>query len=311
MEVKIMRGLFGDIVEKNTNFTIFQDEAECKVSNFFYHGFLFVRNEYRRSILNKIIQAKTDKSRDSEITFKKVKKNDYLVPIVKKWLSFADEWLKDGKIRFYVLGVNKNNLKNFWDNSWSFEKNIYLRFFEIGLNSAIGWFSNDSRLGKPLRVTHVYYEYGNYNDERKNKIKWLKGLPNNIKAEPVFSNPKKQKKENDILYEMSHLIQFTDVLLGVTKYSFIELNNNHSGRKECVDQFIEVIERFNNKKLAYRKGSRYYKRYALQFFPTVTDLTKEEFLSKDINYIQKCGKFYCNRLTQRQKITQQKQLKLF
>lgn len=306
-----MRDLFGNISGRYTNFTIFQDEAECKNSNFFYHGFLLVKNECGRDILNQIIEAKTDRSKDSEITFKEVRKNDYRVPIVKKWLSLADEWLREGKIRFYVLGIDKNNLKNFWDNCWSFEKNLYLRFFEIGINGAIGWFRSDPGLDKPLKITHVYYDYGNYNDERKNKIRWLKSLSGYSWAGPVYSNPRKQKEVNDKLYDMSQLIQFTDVLLGVTKYSFIELNENYVGRKQCVDQFIEVVERFNDKRLAYRTNSPYYKRYALQFFPTATDLTKEEFLSDDIENIRRRGKFYCDRPTHRQKIAQQAQRKLF
>jgi hypothetical protein len=306
-----MNDLFGNTIKINTNFTIFQDEAGCKDSNFFYHGFLLVDNYYGCDILDKIIEAKTDKSKDSDITFKEVRKNDYRVPIVKKWLSLADEWLRSGKIRFYVLGIDKKNLKNFWDNSWSFEKNLYLRFFEIGINSAVGWFRNDSKLNSLLKITHVYYEYGNYNDERKNKIRWLKSLSGYSRAEPVYSNPRRQKDVNKKLYKMSQLIQFTDILLGVTKYSFIELNKNYTGRKQCVDQFIEVIERFNNQKSAYRANSSYYKRYALQFFPTATDLTKEEFLSNNIENIQKRGRFYCDRLTYRQKTIQQSQFKLF
>lgn len=306
-----MRDLFGNVTTEYTNFTIFHDEAECKISNFFYHGFLFVNDEYYRDVLDQIIKVKTDKSKDSEITFKEVRKNDYRVRIVKEWLSLADEWLREGKIRFYVLGINKNNLKNFWDNSWSFEKNLYLRFFEIGLNSAIAWFSKDPGLDKPLKITHVYYEYGNYNDERKNKIQWLKSLSSCREAEPVYSNPRKQKEVNEKLYEMSQLIQFTDVLLGVTKYSFIELNKNHVGKKECVDQFIGVVERFNDQKLAYRTNSSYYKRFALQFFPTATDITKEEFLSDNIENIRKRGKFYCDRPTYRQQEAQQAQNKLF
>lgn len=307
-----MRDLFGNVTTEYTNFSIFQDEAECKISNFFYHGFLFVNNEYGRDVLDQIIEVKTDKSKDSEITFKEVRKKDYRVPIVKKWLSLADEWLREGKIRFYVLGINKNNLKNFWENSWSFEKNLYLRFFEIGLNSAIAWFRKDPGMDKPLKITHVYYEYGKYNDERKNKIRWLKSLSGYSNVDSVYSNPRKQKEVNEKLYEMSQLIQFTDVLLGVTKYSFIKVNENYIGRKQCIDQFIEVVEWFNNQKSAYdKKHNPYYKRYALQFFPTATDITKEKFLSDNIENIRKRGEFYCNRPTYRQQIYQQKQGKLF
>jgi len=306
-----MKDLFGNISSAYEDFTLFQDEAGCKESNFFYHGFLLVKNQCCREILNELIKAKGDRSKDSDISFKKIRKEDYKSRIAIKWLKLADRWLQEGKIRFYVLGVNKNNLKNFWGNSWSFEKNIYLRFFEIGINSLLGWFNKDPGLQKSLKITHIFYEYGNYNDERKDKIRWLKSVAGYKKVEPIYSDPQKQKSENPQLYKMSNLVQLTDILLGVTKYSFIKINPKHTGRQQCIDCFIDVIERFNDKNKAYRTNSRYYKRFGLQFFPTVNDITKKEFLSNKIGDIIKRGTFYCDRPTYRQQSAQKKQLTLF
>jgi len=305
------KDLFGNLSNKYTNFTLFQDEAECRRSNFFYHGFLLVKNQYGREILNVIIRTKGEKSKDSDVSFKRIRKEDYKFRIAIQWLRLVDQWLRKGKIRFYVLGIDKNNLKNFWNNSWSFEKNVYLRFFEIGLNSLLGWFGNDSSLFRPLKITHIFYEYGNYNDERRNKIRWLKNLSGYKNAEPVYSNPVKQKQENPKLYEMSNLIQLTDIILGVTKYSFIKLNPKHTGRQKCIDLFIDVIERFNDDKKAYRKNSHYFKRFSLQFFPTKSDITKKEFLQGGLESVKKKGGFYCNRYTYRQQIARTLQSKLF
>jgi len=311
MESLYIKDLFGDVSSRYEDFTLFQDEAECKRSNFLYHGFLLVKNRCGRKILDEIIKAKGEKSRDSDISFKRIGKEDYKSKIAIKWLEFADQWLHEGKIRFYVLGINKNNLKNFWDNSWSFEKNIYVRFFEMGLNSLLGWFGEDQRLSRPLRITHIFYEYGKYIDERKNKIRWLKNLSGYKNAEPVYSNPRKQKQENPRLYRISNLIQLTDIILGVTKYSFIKLNPKHVGRQKCIDKFIDVIERFNDERKAYRTNSRYYKRYMLQFFPTESSITKKEFLHGSLESIKKKGRFYCNRFTFRQWIGRNLQGKLF
>lgn len=306
-----MENLFGNIKKDKEEFTLFQDEAGCSVSNYFYHGFLLVRNDFGRSILKKILEIKGSKSRESEITFKEIKKDDYRVKIATQWLEQADKWFQEGKIRFYVLGVNKNNLKNFWDNSWRFEKNVYLRFFDIGINSAIGWFcNNDKSMNKPLVVSHIFYEYGPYNDERENKISWLKSLQGYKHTEPVHSNSKNQRKLNAKLYELSNLIQFTDVLLGVTKYSFIRINENHIGRQKCVNNFLEIVERFNGVN-AYNPRSRYYKRYSLGFFPTASDITKTEFLSNDFIRIRKRGGFYNTRPTYRQFVGQKNQQSLF
>ncbi len=306
-----MKDLFGNISSVHADFTVFQDEAGCQDSNYFYHGFMFVNNNFGREILNKVIEIKSEKSKDSEITFKEIKKDDYRVRIATEWIKLAVKLLQEGKIRFYVLGINKNHLKNFWDNTWSFDKNIYLRFFEIGLNSSVGWFSNDPKLDKPLQVTHIYYEYGNYNDERKNKIHWLNALAGYKDSCPIYSNPKKQKEVDEKLYKLSNLIQLTDVLLGATKYSFIKMNENYTGRKKCVGEFIEIVERFNNKQRAYRTKSSFYKRYALQFFPTKSNITRAEFIDNDFESIRKRGVFYCDRPTYRQQLGQGRNFKLF
>lgn len=306
-----MEDIFGNIVNMYDNYTLFQDEAGCKDSNFFYHGFLLVKNESGRQILDEILKIKGEASRYSEITFKEIKKDDYKVPVAIGWLKLADKLLQEGKIRFYVLAINKNNLKNFWDNSWSFDKNVYLRFFEIGLNSLSGWFKNDSSLNKQLHISHVFYEYGPYNDERGEKIKWLKNLNGYHNVDSLHSDPRRQKQVNEKYEELSNLIQFTDILLGVTKYSFIKINEKHVGKQKCIDCFIDIIERFNNNKTAYRDKSRYYKRYALQFFPTASNITRDEFISNSLESFIKKGSFYVDRLTYRQQCTQNVNGKLF
>lgn len=305
-----MRDFFGNITSDFDNYTLFQDEAGCEDSNFFYHGYLLVDNRFGRDILNEIFRIKGPKSKDSEITFKEIRKEDYRVPIATKWLELADKLLQEGKIRFYVLGVNKNNLKDFWDNSWNFNKNLYLKSFEIGLNSLSRWFKNDPKLVKPIQISHIFYEYGPYSDERKGKIKWLESLTGYKNAEDVYSDPKIQLSKKPELREMSEFIQLTDILLGVTKYSFIKLNPSHTGKQKCVDFFIDIIERFNSKN-AYNTKSRYYKRFALGFFPTESNITKEEFLSEDFENIIKKGTFYNNRPTYRQQMVRDKNLTLF
>jgi len=200
-----------DLFSKNqkyyNEFTVFQDEAGCKVSNYFYHGFLFVDNRFGREILDSLINIKKDKNhRYTEIHFSDIKAGcnkeyGYKTKIALEWLNLARKWLLNRKIKFYVLGINKNNLGNFWSNNWRYEKNIYLRFFELGLKASIRWFEMDKRLSKPLRVSHLFYEYGKYSDERKNKVIWLSKFnfstvltKKNIRL--IFSNEKIQQKQN-------------------------------------------------------------------------------------------------------------------
>ena len=273
-----MKDLFGCFQNEYQNFTVFQDEAGCKDSNFFYHGFLFIDNQFGKNILNKLIEIKKiNKKRYIEISFKKIragsnKKEGYKAKIALEWLNLARQWLISKKIRFYLLGINKNNLGNFWNNIWRYDKNIYLRFFKMGLKGSIKWFGNDKELIKPLFISHLFYEYGNYIDERRNIIKWLskdffRELLNHHNAQTIFSDEKKQELLDSRLSDFSNLAQLNDLLLGVCKYSFIKLNPKHKGRLECINNFSDIIERFNNKEKAFDIYSEFYKVFCINFFP--------------------------------------------
>ena len=54
--------------------------------------------------------------------------------------------------------------------------------------------------------------------------------------------------ENESMSEFSNFIQLSDVLLGIVRSSFSKLGSNQKGQRECVEKFIDVIERFNDKK---------------------------------------------------------------
>ena len=84
--------------------------------------------------------------------------------------------MKNEKIRFYILGINTNNIKNFWENKYSYEHNIYSTFFKIGLKSAIGWFSKYEKeeYNKIFDIDQLFFDPNSeFNKERKEKAKWL------------------------------------------------------------------------------------------------------------------------------------------
>ena len=95
------------------------------------------------------------------------------------------------------------------------------------------------------------------------------------------------------------------------RLSFAEPGKNQYGQRKCVESFIDIVERFNNQKRASNINSKYWKRFCIQFFPTPSDITKEEFLSDNIESIKKRGGFYCDRLTYDQKLAQNSNLTLF
>ena len=108
---------------------------------------------------------------------------------------------------------------------------------------------------------------------------------------------------------ISNFIQLVDVLCGVCRTSFVKIPSNRSGQQECVDNFIDVVEQFNCSKKAYKTNSPYYKKFAMQFFPTESDLTFQEFTSR--GFVPRKSNFYCDRPTFRQAEELKKQQSLF
>lgn len=308
-----MNDLFGLEIYQTSKCVLFHDESDCRKSNFLYHGFLFVGNKNGREVLDKVKEIKKNHNKEKrEIHFSELNQhskspNGTKTKIALEWINFTKEWLEKDKIRFYCFGGGKNNLKNFWTNPNDYEKNVYLKFFEIGLKSAIRWFNLD-------KITHTFLDNGRHDKDRQKRIHWLNfgfldsKLSHEIKAENTKAL---SSDEDESESEFSNFLQLADVLLGVTRASFVESSTNQKGQKECVKSFIDIIERFNNKKSAYNKQSRYYKKFCLGFFPTPNNLTKDEFLSNEIENLLKRGNFYCDRKTYRQQLADSKNLKLF
>lgn len=314
-----MIDLFGKERGESREYTIFQDESWCEQSNFFYHGFLFVRNKTGREILDEIIKIKADNGRRwHDISFKDIKnaaantEEGKKTLIARKWLCLADAEMQKRNIKFYLFGVDRNNIKNFWEGG--FDKKIYLKFFEIGLRASVAWFMKDDREIENLKISHLYCEYGNYNDERVRKVKWIKDtdfrakysevLPNQENVSALYSN--EQRSGLDI----SNLLQFTDILLGSCRCAFIKIPDTKKGKQQCVDDFIDIVERFNNERSVYRRASRYFKNFCITFFPKKSDLTKKEFLEKSWEYFKQTG-FYFKRPTHRQSLSEKAILPLF
>jgi hypothetical protein len=307
-----MKDLFGLEIDQASKCVLFHDESDCKKSNFLYHGFLFIRNKNGRDVLDKIKEIKKNHNKEKrEIHFNELNQhskspNGAKTSIALEWLNSTKKWFEKGKIMFYCFGVDKNNVKNFWTNPNSYEKNIYLRFFEIGMKAAIRWFSLD-------KITHTFLDNGKHDEDRQKRVRWLNfdffnsKFSHEIDPKNIKSLSSDENKSNS---EFSNFIQLADVLLGTVRSSFCELSGSQKGQKECVENFIDVIERFNDKKKAYNNHSRYWKKFCIQFFPSPNNLMKEEFLSGDINSIIKRGNFYCDRKTYRQRIAEEKNLKL-
>lgn len=167
-----IQNLFKEEVDQTSKYTLFHDESDCEKSCFLYHGFLFVQNKTEREVLDKLKDIKKSHNREErEIHFHELNQHSKSphgakTKVALDWLKSSKKFLEEGKIKFYSFGVNKNNLNNFWTNPDDYEKNVYLRFFEIGLKSAIRWFDSD-------KITHTFLDNGRHDAERQKRICWL------------------------------------------------------------------------------------------------------------------------------------------
>jgi len=311
-----MRNLFGQQVDRRNRFTVFQDESWCSKSKFLYHGYLFVEDSSGREVLDNLLNIKSSHGRGGrEIHFRELIEHPDSPPpvdgtktrVALDWLSYSRKALQKGKLKFYAFGINGNNVRNFWENENRFEKNVYLRFFAMGLKSSIRWF-------RIPRISHTFLDRGRYDAERRRRVQWLDynffklNFPNRLdwqKTQAISSDEKESASE------ISNFIQLTDVLIGTVRSSFIESGKNQKGQECCVDNFIDVVRRFNKKEGAYRTGSSFYKKFCIQFFPRTKGLTKKEFLEKPLSYHLKMNAaFYCDRLTFGEQQARKTQLEL-
>lgn len=308
-----MKNLFGQEVISNSKITLFHDESDCEASKFLYHGFLFVNNNDGREMLNSLKSIKKNHGKENrEIHFYELKQHSQSpygakTKIALEWLNLVREKLEGNKIKFYLFGINKSNVNDFWNNQNTFDENIYLRFFEIGLRSAIRWFNLD-------KITCTFLDDGRQDAERKKRICWLNNdfFTKNLSHEINTKNVKAISSDEAVSKsEFSNFIQLVDVLTGVTRSAFVQLGKSQKGQQECVDNFIDIVERFNNSKKAYNTKSKYYKKFCIQFFPTENNLTKEEFLRNDIKSFLNKGRCFCDRKTYSQELADGKNMRIF
>lgn len=313
--------IFGGPSSNVAKYALFHDESFCEIDKFLYHGYLLVKISEGRRILKDLLGIKEryyDSNKEihyNEIRNRSNRKHGEKAKVAVNWLERAKKWLSLGQIKFYLLGINKNNLKNFWDNEKSYEFNVYTRFFEIGLKSTVRWFAEgDIKRGKELWVTHLYFDprdrYSNLG--RKEKTIMVSSLLKTERKAGAIKTDEISLLDSDSRISgssISNYIQLVDVLCGVCRTSFVRIAKSSAGQQECVDEFIDVVEQFNCSEKAYITNATYYKKFAMQFFPTESDLTFQEFTSR--GFVPRKSNFYCDRPTFRQAEELKKQQSLF
>jgi hypothetical protein len=250
----------------------FHDER--LIPNWLYHGFVLSEVGKFSLLKDKLINAKNEcrcsidkRIRFSKLTSKSTGSSKTRTAV--KWARmFADE-LYDS-LRFYFFGINLSNIDyDFFGPSADGQDRdfrIYNGFFEIGLFSACRFFFDSET--EDVDIVQIFSEKRDLEKDNPFLIhapyKINKRESNvRVKSKQVIQVASTLPRE--IQYpEYVHVINFVDVLTGAFS-QVIDYTTTKTGCTEVADKVFPICLRLSQN--PFNKNSRYYKKYAMSFFP--------------------------------------------
>lgn len=294
-----MKDLFGSPISRRKGITLnlYHDERRIP-GQWFYHAFCFIPVENENKVLEALACHRRQSTWEKEIHFKDLDDTRSENDLAIRWVNyFGSEGFND--FYFYLLGINLQQIeKQLWKSDTRTHR-IYNRFFQIGLYSAIKWFFLNSTVGCNSVVMNRIFSH-----ERSREDK------DEFHTKPIFETIEKSSDRGESIsfnsYRIievnsdhekepnspsaSHLIQFIDIIMG----TFSQIYDNTSkqqGKKLCADAMLRCG--LPGKIAGVNPNSRYYKKYALSFFP-LAKISKKDLAEKTLQYF-KAGQFYSER----------------
>lgn len=259
---------------------VYHDERGATNQDWLYHAFLFLPLENKNEVMKELIDFRKDWLK--ELHFKELGDTRTENRVAELWVDyFCRKGYED--FYFYLFGVNVLNLeKQLWK-SQTRNAGIYNRFFQIGLYGALKWFFKC----KTMNIVKVYSHkktresHNCFSTKTLQEIK-LKTL---LKEEPiVFESPRIKEiagDHNETALNESYLIQFVDIILGTFGHIY-DREGGREGKDLCAK--IMLGHGLPKKLMKINSHSRYYKKFAVNFFPR-TRLSMDEILNKDPKYL--------------------------
>lgn len=292
---------------KEITVNVYHDEREV-TNEWLYHSFLFVPIQNEEDVFNLLNKARRKSRWEKELHFSGLEKTDTENRLALEWIDLFGQSLF-GDIYFYFFGVNYQNLeKSLWKRPQRDSK-IYNRFFQIGLYGAVAWFFLRAGFEK-VSIQNIFSDKksrGQADSFHTQPIEEIE-IKSLLKGENIiFAYPKIIEVESDHEKEKdypskSHFIQLLDLLIGTFGQIF-DNTSYQEGKRMAADKCLWF--ELPAKLMRYNPNSRYYKRYAISFFPKQR-LTKKEILEGDIR--GKVNQFYSER---EMKYVSRNQLSLF
>jgi len=251
----------------------FHDERELK-GKWLYHGFILCKVEKLSVLINDLVDKKNEAKCPigDRIHFTEFTSKSTGSPSTKTGVKWAKLFQDTCYINmwFYLLGINLAhiNYDAFGPKSDGRDRHfrIYNKFFEMGLFSACRWFFNKDV--EDVEITNIFAE--KRSPEKHNPFTFYAPYKINqreanigVKTKritQISSTPSKERNYPDYV----HVLNLADILVG----SFSEVFDYTSRQDGCVEvagKVYDICDKLS--KNPFNAKSRYYKRYAMSFFP--------------------------------------------
>lgn len=295
MGTEVQTDLWGNIIPpKEVTVNVYHDEREIP-NKWLYHSFLFIPIQNEEDVLTSLDKARQKSEWDKELHFADLEKTDTENSLALEWIDLFSQSLFE-KVYFYFFGVDYQKLeKTLWGKSERDFK-VYNRFFQIGLYGAIKWFFLTAGF-EVVFVQNIFSDKKSRKEEDRFHTQPIVEIEikSSLKEENIiFQKPEIIEIDSDHWQERdyplkSHFIQFTDLIMG----TFSQIFDNTSiqeGKCMVADKCLKL--ELPTKLMKYNPNSRYYKKYAISFFPE-RSLSRKEILESETT--SKVNQFYRER----------------
>lgn len=273
-----------EIPQKEITVNVYHDEREI-TNNWLYHSFLFIPVRNEEDVLNSLNEARQKSGWEKELHFVDLGNTETENCLALKWIDLFSQFLFE-KLYFHFFGINYRNLeKRLWSKPQRDSK-IYNRFFQIGLYGAIKWFFLTGGFEK-VSVQNIFSDKKSRRGEDRfhtqpvEEIEMkslLKGEDIMFEHSEIIGIDSDHEKERGYPSK-SHFLQLVDLIMGTFAQIFDNTSKTKGGKLLAADRCLSFT--LPVKLMQYNPNSRYYKKYAISFFPKQR-LTKEQILQDDI-----------------------------
>jgi len=249
----------------------FHDER--RVRNWLYHGFVLCEVDDFPHLRDQLVNAKGESGCDVDkrIHFSELRSGGSGSSRTRAAIAWAKLFVTTlhSIMWFHFFGINLNNIDyEFFGPSSAGQARdfrIYNKFFEIGLFGTCSFFF-DSR--EDVEIVHIVSEKRDLEKENPFLIHApyrINRRASNIRVRgrqvvQVASHPGRETAHPGY----AHLVNLVDVLIGSFS-EVIDYTTKKDGCTEVAERVFPVCSRLLEN--PYNKNSRYYKRYAVSFFP--------------------------------------------